>query len=126
MNQLQTTLYCLSRFYNQTGRYRQASQILAALVAAMPNSALAHYQLGFALLQQFSRRREAVYHFRQAAHLCPQLLVAWYFLGWALVSVERDFASARELVNELKQIHPNQAERLSHLIDLNDPQGEDV
>jgi Flp pilus assembly protein TadD len=125
MNQSQTRVYDLGRFYIQTGRNRQASQILAVLVAAMPNSGLAHFQLGVALLQQFSRSREAVYHFRQAAHLCPQLAIAWRFLGWMLVRIERDLVSARELVNELKQIHPNQAKRLSHLIDLNDPQSED-
>jgi tetratricopeptide (TPR) repeat protein len=119
MNEIQTRLYRLGRFYNQTSQYKRASHILAALVAAMPNNALAHYQLGFAFLQQFSRRREAVHHFRQAAHLCPQLLIAWYFLGWTLVRIENDFDSARQVVDELNQIHPNQAKRLSHLIDLN-------
>jgi Flp pilus assembly protein TadD len=119
MNEIQTTLYHQGRFCIQTGRYRQASLILAALVFDMPNNARAHHQLGLALLLQFSRCREAVYHFRQAANLCPQLLIAWRFLGWTLVRVEQDLASARELVTELEHIHPNQAKHLSHLIDLN-------
>lgn len=125
MNQSQTRVYDLGRSHIRAGHYRQASNTLALLAASMPNNALAHHHLAFALLQQCSRRREAVYHFRQAAHLCPQLGIVWRFLGWTLVRIERDLVSAKELVNELKQIHPNEAKRLAHLIDLNDPQSED-
>jgi len=87
----------LARRYNRTGYY-QASEILRIPVDSVPDHALAHYELGFALLQQFSRQRDAIKHLRLSVKISPQLAKAYYFLGWALVRLKRDFVGARALL----------------------------
>jgi tetratricopeptide (TPR) repeat protein len=113
--------YALGRCYIHTGRYTQASEILSQLVVLMPDHALGHYQLGFALLQQFSRRSEAIPHFKRAIEICPRITRAYFFLGWALVRVERDIPRASRLLDEIKELRPNEARHLANLISLNEP-----
>ncbi|HXI26737.1 MAG TPA: hypothetical protein VNG71_22990 [Pyrinomonadaceae bacterium] len=86
----------------------------------MPDHALGHYQLGFALLQQFSRRTEAIPHFMRAIEICPHITKAYFFLGWALVRVERDIPRAKLLLDEIKEFRPNEARHLANLISLNE------
>jgi tetratricopeptide (TPR) repeat protein len=113
--------YDLGRRYNRTHRYQQASEVLRQLVELMPDHALAHHELGFALLQQFSTRNEAIEHFRQAIEICPHITKAYFFLGWALVRVKGDLTEAKRLLDEIKELRPNEAKHLANLISLNDP-----
>ena len=113
--------YALGRRLNRTGAYPQASEVLTRLVELIPNHSLAHYELGFALLQQFSRQSEAIEHFRQAIDICPHIARAYYFLGWALVRIKRDFAAAKQLLDQIKEFRTYEAQHLAHLISLNKP-----
>jgi len=116
-----SAFYALGRCYNHTLRYTQASEILSQLVALMPDHALGHYQLGFALLQQFSKRSEAIAHFMRAIEICPHITKAYFFLSWALVRMERDLPRAKRLLDEIKEFRPNEARQLANLMSLNEP-----
>ena len=116
-----STYYALGRCYNYTGRYTEAAEILGQLVELIPDHALAHYQLGFALLQQFSRHNQAIQHLARAIEICPRITKAYFFLGWALVRVERDLVRAKRLLDEIKEFRPNEARHLANLISLNEP-----
>lgn len=109
------------RNYNLAGMYLQAESVLRQFIELVPDDPQAHYELGFAMLQQFSKRSEAIEHFRNAVKLCPQHQGAYHFLCFALVRYAGDFAGARELLDELKESHPKQAEDLAHLISLSEP-----
>jgi excisionase family DNA binding protein len=112
----------LAMNYNRAGMYRDAEEILIQALEIVPDHTTAHYELGFALMQQ-QRSKEAIEHFRSAVKLYPQHAMAYHFLSFSLVIHEHDFAAARELVEELKPLHPQQAEYLEGLISLNEPSG---
>lgn len=70
---------------------------------------------------QQHQTREAIDHFRAAVKSNPDNLMAYHFLGYSLVIREGDLRSAKELVEELKHLHPDEAKNLDHLIELNEP-----
>ncbi len=113
--------YILGKNYNLANMYTSAEDVLHKFIQLVPDTAEAHYELGYATLQQFAKDREAIEHFRKAIRLNPQHARAYYFLGSALVR-DRDFSGARELVVELRELYPKQAEQLANLISLNDEQ----
>lgn len=106
--------------YNLAGMYRDAEEVLRQALEIVPDQTQAHSDLGFALMQQ-RKHKEAIEHFRAAVKSNHQNVMAYHFLGYSLVIQERDLLGARELVGELKRIHPKQAEELEHLISLNEP-----
>jgi tetratricopeptide (TPR) repeat protein len=111
--------YNLGKAYNRAGLYSEAEKYLRKFVDLRPNHAAAFYELGFATFMQFGKDNDAISHFREAVRLNPRHAEAYHFLGSALVR-ERDLASARALVEQLKSVFPKQAEHLARLIDLNE------
>jgi superkiller protein 3 len=106
--------------YNHAGSYHEAEEVLKKAVELVPDHAEAYYQLGFALFQQFLKDKEAIKYFKQAVELDPKHIMATHFLGWALVRA-RDFNGARKLLEKIKTLHPNEAEHLTLIIELNEP-----
>jgi excisionase family DNA binding protein len=110
----------LAMNYNYSGNFHGAEELLKKVLELAPDHIEAHYQLGFSLLQQFGKTKEAIKHFRKAVKLHPKHAMAYEFLSHALID-ERDFIGARKLLEELKELHPKQAEHLALLIELNEP-----
>jgi len=106
--------------YNLAGMYRDAESVLRKALEIVPNQTQAHYELGYALMQQH-QSRAAIEHFRAAVQSNQGNLLAYHFLGYSLVVQEGDLRSAKELVEELKSLHPDEAKSLERLIKLNEP-----
>ncbi len=106
--------------YNNAGMYHGAEEVLKKAVEIMPDHAEAHYQLGFALLQQYLKDKEAIKHFKKAVALNPNHVMAIHFLSLVLIRA-RDFSGARKLQEQIKDLHPKEAEHIALLISLNEP-----
>jgi excisionase family DNA binding protein len=105
--------------YNHAGQHAEAEKILMKAVELNPNHAEAYYQLGFSVIQQFGREKEAAIYFSKAVEIDPKHGMATHFCGWALVRAE-DFNGAREFKEQIKDSHPEEAEHLKMLIELNE------
>jgi tetratricopeptide (TPR) repeat protein len=107
--------------FNYAWKYHDAEEILKKAVDLNPDHAEAHYQLGFALLQQYLKYEEAIKYLKKAVELNPKHAMATHFLGCALAVRARDFDGARELQERIKDINPQEAEHIALLISLNEP-----
>lgn len=67
-------------YYRELGREK---------VRAMPDNAMAHFELGIEEFQRFHNYPEAVEPFKRAAELDPRLGVAWFFYGKSLGQLGR-------------------------------------
>lgn len=106
--------------YNLAGNYPDAEEVLKQALEIIPDQTQAHYELGFALMQQ-RRIKEAIEHFRAAVKSNPMNAMAYHFLGYCLVVQERDFLGARGVLEELRPLHPAQAEYLERLLSFTNP-----
>jgi serine/threonine protein kinase/tetratricopeptide (TPR) repeat protein len=85
---------------SRLGRYREAAEAFAAVIAREPNNALAHNNLGAALADQ-GKRDESIAAYRQAIRSQPRLAEAHCNLAYGLANkgdLDGAIAAARKAV----------------------------
>jgi hypothetical protein len=90
------------------GNVKPAMRVYEDVVAAFPDSPMAHYQIAREL-QDMGRLREARVHYERVLSLEPNMLPAHIFLG-VLLSDQREFAGAREHFERALSIESKNAE----------------
>ncbi|HEY2981326.1 MAG TPA: tetratricopeptide repeat protein [Anaerolineales bacterium] len=104
------------------GNVLRPLQIYENVLAAFPDSANGHYQLGREL-QDAGRLREARVHFERALSIAPDLLPAHIFMG-VVLGDQKDLAGARAHFEQALRIDPKNAEVHNDLGIILDEQGD--
>jgi Tfp pilus assembly protein PilF len=104
------------------GNVKPAMRVYEDVVAAFPDSPMAHYQIAREL-QDMGRLREARVHYERVLSLEPNMLPAHIFLG-VLLSDQREFAGAREHFERALSIESKNAEVHNNLGIVLDEQGQ--
>lgn len=88
-----------------THHYTEAQELLAAELAANPNNAAAHFEMG-RLCVMTSRLQEAVHHYRQAAQLEPR--TSRYSLAWAQALLDSgDLTACEKALASVEAVTPS-------------------
>jgi len=98
----------------------------AALEAALslnPKDARAHLFLGNLLYFELGQREEALRHWREAARLEPNSVLAWRNVGYAERQVNKDLKAAREAYEKAIAADPKDARVLLELDETREAQG---
>jgi tetratricopeptide (TPR) repeat protein len=92
----------------QMDRYKDAEGWFQRVLAAEPNNAVAHFNLGFTR-EKLGAHEQAIASFREAVRLSPKIDRAWYGMGMCLAHLGRheEAAAALEHAAELQPMNPH-------------------
>jgi tetratricopeptide (TPR) repeat protein len=106
--------YGIGYCFNAQGKYNEAIPYLLTAIEQEPSYTAAYVEYGYSL-RKIGKSEEALVQFNKALAMNPKHANALFYKGAVYVD-QKNKAKAQQMVNELNQINPKNAELLQKLV----------